>query len=77
MKITITNQTIFDSILVDVEISRVNTEFSDQNGKLSGYNGDLSLEKTNTGWTTISGEHGVNDYKAEYGFIIEPDFKRK
>jgi len=72
MKITITEEGLFDSILVDAEISRVNTEFTDADGKLEGFSGDISLERKDTGWTTISGEHGVNDY-TEYGFIIEQE----
>ena len=56
--IKVTNEDLFSSKVVDVDTS-----------DLIGLNGTLAIETTEC-VKEITGEHGENDYKSEFGFVL-------
>lgn len=58
MKITITNQELYNEKVDDVELNVVKNSGS--------FHGDVTINDK-----TITGEHGSHDYEEEFGFIIE------
>jgi hypothetical protein len=58
--IEVTNQRLFD-----LKVTSVNTE------GLQGLHGTIEIELTPQSSIVSTGEHGVNDYKDEFGFILK------
>lgn len=61
----ITEEKKFDNNVIDVDLSGLKSTTGS-----GSFLGDVEIEIEGKGWTTFSGEHGKNDYKREFGFVI-------
>tara|TARA_R110002051_G_scaffold18344_1_gene53083 strand:- start:1820 stop:2203 length:384 start_codon:yes stop_codon:yes gene_type:complete len=65
----IVNEALYHSTIVDVDVSGLTSKGTTPYGDFKGYDGDIFITENNKNYT-ISGEHGVNDYLDDYGFVL-------
>lgn len=64
VSVKITNETLYNERVIEVETNNV------KNVSNNSFNGNVAIEVENEGWRECDGEHGMNDYEDEFGFIF-------
>ena len=67
----ITNEELFNKMVIDVDTSGLKSKGTDEKGNSLGFYGSLEIEaEDGRGWVTATGNFGINDYKEDFGFIL-------
>jgi hypothetical protein len=57
--IKVTNHALYNEKVIEVDTTG-----------LTGQRGTLSVEVEGEGWHDYTGEHGLNDYEQDFGFVL-------